>query len=830
MVGLLIAAWTLLAVVLPAIAVARVARAVRALEAVRRDVERLASQVRVLEQHLAAGRAAAGPGAAEPAPAAPGEGIEIAPPAAGFAAASPPGTSLPGPGLIEATGAAAGSVRPGSVRPGSSEAGAVGLGAAAPGAAGRDAAAVGAGAASVEASFEGAGGAGLPGAHAPPAAAAGTGAPAAPGGEHRTRDQRTASARTAASLESRIGGRWFLYAAIATLVLGTSYFIKYAFENDWVTPPLRVALGALGGAALVEGGRRFAARGLGFFGQVLTGGGIAILYLSVYAAYDFYGLVGRASAFSLLVAVTATAAWRADAARSQSLALVAVLGGFATPFLVGGEADAQATLFAYDALLVCGTLVLARRHGWPALNLASWALTGLTIAAWAGVHYAPSKWLRTELWLTLFCALFLAIRHYTRDTASAWTRPAGLLLATTPVPYHAASLAILWRHTAGLLVYFIGATVWGIVASVHPRRPWLRLAAWVAVAGPALGWFAGRPARWDVAALAALAAIYSLHLVTEARELDERPGGPGAVDILLLHGNGLWAWGGLALLLEEVALAWLGAVTALLALWNGALAAALRARHREAALHHLALAFALLAAAAAIEFDGAPVTAAWAAEGAALVWLGLAAGRQWLRGAGAVLLALALVRLASDLLAPGSTAWWPIANPRTLTALLAAGLLLLLAWRHGRAAGASRYARDIAALVVGAATLGLLVLSAEIDLAFARRAWAGLEAAGAGAVTSAGLALHVTLSTAWAAYALGLVAVGIHRRYAPLRYLAIAIFAGTVVKVFAVDLARLDRFYRILSTIGLGLLLLVASYLYQRFASRPDPDAGPGTP
>jgi uncharacterized membrane protein len=806
MLGLLLAAvWTLLAVVLPVISIVRAARAVRALEAMRGDVARLAAQVRALEAQLAE---TARPGPAAAGAAAAGYAMEVA---AGGAMA-PAGAGAEASGAAAASGAMGEAGRGGAARAAGPSAPAAAGTSGVPGAAGlADAAAAADAAGPGGAAPAGAGGA---------AGAAGTVSPAGAQG-------RPAAARAGASLESRIGGRWLLYAAIATLVLGASYFVKYAFENDWVTPPLRVALGALGGAALVEGGRRFAARGLGFFGQVLTGGGLAILYLSAYAAHDFYGLVGRAPAFALLAAVTAAAAWRADAARSQSLALVAVLGGFAAPFLVGGETDAQATLFAYDAILVGGTLALARRHGWPALNLASWTLTGLTIAAWAGAHYAPSKWLRTEIWLTLFCALFLAIRRHTGGAASRWTRPARLLLSATPIPYHAASLAILWRHPGGLLVYFIGATVWGILAGIHPRRPWLRLAAWAAVAAPALGWFAGRPARWDMAALAALGAIYSLHLVAEARDLDEQPGGPGPADIALLHGNGLWAWGGLALLLEDVALAWLGTATALLAVWNGALVAAFRRRHREAALHHLALAFALLAAAAAIELDGAPVTAVWAAEGAALAWLGLAAGRAWLRGAGAVLMTLALTRLAAALLGPGSAAWWPVLNPRTLTALFAGGLLLLLAWRHARAGGAARHGRAIAALVLGAAVLGLLALSAEIDLAFARQAWAG---PGAGAATSAGLARHVTLSTAWAAYALALVAAGIERRYAPLRYLAIAIFAGTIAKVFAVDLARLDRFYRILSTIGLGLLLLGASYLYQRFASRPDPEAGTAAP
>ena len=67
-----------------------------------------------------------------------------------------------------------------------------------------------------------------------------------------------------------------------------------------------------------------------------------------------------------------------------------------------------------------------------------------------------------------------------------------------------------------------------------------------------------------------------------------------------------------------------------------------------------------------------------------------------------------------------------------------------------------------------------------------------------------------------------LVAIGIARRYAPIRYLAIVLFAATIGKVFLVDLAELDRVYRVLSVIGLGVLLIVASYLYQRFMADED--------
>ena len=60
----------------------------------------------------------------------------------------------------------------------------------------------------------------------------------------------------------------------------------------------------------------------------------------------------------------------------------------------------------------------------------------------------------------------------------------------------------------------------------------------------------------------------------------------------------------------------------------------------------------------------------------------------------------------------------------------------------------------------------------------------------------------------------------------PVRYLAIALLAGTIGKVFLVDLAQLDRVYRVLSVIGLGVLLIVASYCHQRFMADDDGPEG----
>ena len=78
------------------------------------------------------------------------------------------------------------------------------------------------------------------------------------------------------------------------------------------------------------------------------------------------------------------------------------------------------------------------------------------------------------------------------------------------------------------------------------------------------------------------------------------------------------------------------------------------------------------------------------------------------------------------------------------------------------------------------------------------------------------LAESLTVSLLWTAYAAGLVLLGVRFSSAVLRWQALALFALTSLKVFFADLAYLRGFYRIVSSIALGIVLLIISYLYQR--------------
>jgi uncharacterized membrane protein len=119
-----------------------------------------------------------------------------------------------------------------------------------------------------------------------------------------------------------------------TLAVGIIFFFKYAAENEWIGPAMRVFSGIGLAALLVAVSEWFARRGQGVFSQGLAGTGLATLYISLYAAFGFYRLIGAGVAFGCLTIVSAgviaLAVWR----RSAAVAALGILGALLTPQLV----------------------------------------------------------------------------------------------------------------------------------------------------------------------------------------------------------------------------------------------------------------------------------------------------------------------------------------------------------------------------------------------------------------------------------------------------------------------------------------------------------------
>jgi uncharacterized membrane protein len=610
-------------------------------------------------------------------------------------------------------------------------------------------------------------------------------------------------------LEAAIGGRLLLYVGTVALVLGVAFFLKYAFDRNWITEWMRVVLGAAGGGALIVAGLRLAGAGYRAYGHMLTGGGLGVLFLSIYAAFDFYDLIGRTLAFVLFVIVTVLAAALADRQRSQPMAVMAVGAGFLTPFLVGSGTDAQVTLFSYVALLVAGTMALAHRRGWPLLNILSYTLTLFTVTAWWSEYYTRYAYLRTELFLTLFCAMFLYIRAETKRTASPGAELAIFVLASAPVLYHFASVVILFNRSVALLVYLIAFSLVGAWWTIRTNRPVMRLVLWVAVFLPLLGWVSEHHRwTWIAPALVTIAAVFTLFLVALFDRLVRHETTLSGFDLVLLHLNGLGAFFAAWVLLETLALTWVPPIGVGLALVHGAIAWQMRPRDATAALHALAVAFSLVAATVAVQLDGTWLTAAWAAEGASVMAIGIRVRRGWFLGAGALLFAVAAGRWLGLHLPATPADFHLIRNETFLLGAFLVLLLYLVAWRQsGMAPPMTMQRETVATLLVAASVITVLMLTAETTKYWDQR---GAE------LSDATFARGLTLSLVWAFYASILIVIGIRKRYAPIRFTAIGLFGITIGKVFLVDLSGLEGIYRVVGLMIVGALLLGVSFLYQR--------------
>jgi uncharacterized membrane protein len=125
---------------------------------------------------------------------------------------------------------------------------------------------------------------------------------------------------------------------------------------------------------------------------------------------------------------------------------------------------------------------------------------------------------------------------------------------------------------------------------------------------------------------------------------------------------------------------------------------------------------------------------------------------------------------------------------------LAGGYALLVSHAKRRTAG----------LFLGFCSLALLFIYLTLEVnTFLHSYMEGLRAGG--------------VSILWSLFALALILRGISKNVRPLRYLGLGLFAVVALKVFFVDLSRLDQFYRIIAFIVLGVLTLAGSFIYLRF-------------
>jgi uncharacterized membrane protein len=216
--------------------------------------------------------------------------------------------------------------------------------------------------------------------------------------------------RTTKEWESLVGGKLLNRIGALALVIGIGFFLNYAFDNNWISEPVRVSIGGAIGIALLLIGERFNRKKLQVFAQGLIGAGIAVLYLSVFASFNYYHIVSQTVAFAMMSAVTALTFFLAFRYDSLAVSLLGWAGGFLTPFLLStGQANAVG-LFTYILLLDIGLLAaLVRKDSWVVLEPLTLLATYGIYLLWHVKFYTPSDLPTAALFVSLFWLLFHAL-------------------------------------------------------------------------------------------------------------------------------------------------------------------------------------------------------------------------------------------------------------------------------------------------------------------------------------------------------------------------------------------------------------------------------------
>lgn len=527
-------------------------------------------------------------------------------------------------------------------------------------------------------------------------------------------------------LESRIGSHWLNRIGIAAVLIGVSYFLKYAFDNNWIGPAGRVTIGLVAGIAVVLWSERFRSHGYKVFSYSLKAVGIGVMYLSLWAAFHVYALIPSAVAFVAMLAVTASTAALAISQDAEILAAFALTGGFSTPLLLSTGENKELQLFFYVALLDVAAVVMVARKPWRRLLALAYIGTLVLYIGWYSEFYSRPQLTPTLVFATLFFGIF-AIAP---------------LVAQRPEHEAAPFVAV------PLFLAFINAGVYFLQVYVM----------FEAVDKHDMAWFA-----------LALAAIY----IFLSRQTQDHF--PDPETIQRLH------------------------------------------------FLHLALAIGFITIAIPIRLDGHWITIGWFVEAAVLLWLSDRIRSTFLSIFAVGALALGVIRL---LTVENFHVTTLIFNSRLGTYAIAIAVLGAMAW-YGSKRGDETGRQAAALAVVTLNVLALVAFSHEVADYYSREMTAATpryypgrytpyDTATAANLRGIRLAEDFTYSALWMAYGAMLMIVGFWRRSSFVRWQALVLIAATTVKVFVYDVSQLDRGYRIVSFMVLGVLLLAISFVYQR--------------
>lgn len=653
--------------------------------------------------------------------------------------------------------------------------------------------------------------------------------------------------------EQVLGRNWFAILGAITLVLGAGFFLKLAIESDWIGKTGQIILGIATGVAFLAAGeytqRRFPA-----WARAVTGGGIAILYLSIYAAFGFYRLIDPLPAFLFQALVVALSGLLALRYESLVIALMGIAGAFITPLLLPGGLPDRRLLLLYILLVDVGVLGVSTFRNWRWFTLLGLVGSYLLFGLYVGQISADER-LLAQAGVT---GVFLIFVGATTLFHILWRRIPGppdmALIALNAIAYYGMTYGLLWDLyqiwfgliTLGLSLFY-GLVGYGAIkrSGAPPQVALFVLAtalvfltlavplqlsgAWVTVAwaaeGAVLVWVGFVVVSWRMRAFAlGVLGITAFRLLF----FDTPVGLEGfiplvnprfpifAVSIAAFYvGAYLYSREKGRLANWEINMSFvLGGAANLLTLFILSADIFTYFESQQRAALRVAL---LQESVDAQNNQLLSLTALWTIYAFALLAIGSAKGSSAMRWAGLGLLVFPVLKLIlfdTFEVYRDPLTFRLVLNLYFLTFLLVAAVTIFAAYlyRLKREGVADKERYVLPALLVITNALTLWVLSWEAVHFFSSR--------GVALRADLASAMHLSLTVLWAVYAIGVIAAGIVRPARRIRLAGMGLLVVPVVKLFLFDVFLLEQGYRVAAFMILGGLLLVAGLAYNRYSSR----------
>ena len=200
---------------------------------------------------------------------------------------------------------------------------------------------------------------------------------------------------------------WLNKIGVVALVLGIVFFFKYAIDQGWINEWTRVIIGFFVGALVVYLGELWKEK-YGSRAHALSGGGVAILYFTIYAAYNFYHILAQPVAFVLMLAVAAMCVFLSFRYGSLTLGVLAFFGAFGSPIMLSTHRDQQIQLFVYLTVLNLAALLICLKRFWLELLFLGLFGTILDFGLWAS-NFSNYENTMASVVFALLTVLFLSI-------------------------------------------------------------------------------------------------------------------------------------------------------------------------------------------------------------------------------------------------------------------------------------------------------------------------------------------------------------------------------------------------------------------------------------